>query len=83
MGIARALSNYGHKQYPFNSLDQNNSIHGVYTILSWGYCFPSRFELNFFGVKKGFLVWVQDLNYFFDNFIKHAYKNMWECNYNY
>ncbi len=26
-GIAHALSNYGHKQYPSNSLDQNNSIH--------------------------------------------------------
>ncbi len=25
-GIACALRNYGHKQYPSNSLDQNNSI---------------------------------------------------------
>ncbi len=32
--IACALSNYGHKQYPFNNLDQNNSIHGVYIIPS-------------------------------------------------
>jgi hypothetical protein len=23
------LSNYRHKQYPSNNLDQNNSIHGV------------------------------------------------------
>jgi hypothetical protein len=29
-GIIFALNNYGHNQYPFNSLDQNNSIHGVY-----------------------------------------------------
>jgi hypothetical protein len=31
-GIAFALSNFGHKHYPFNNLDQNNSIHGVYII---------------------------------------------------
>jgi hypothetical protein len=29
-GIACALNNFGHKQYPSNNLDQNNSIHGVY-----------------------------------------------------
>jgi hypothetical protein len=29
-GIACALNNFGHKQYPSNSLDQNNSINGVY-----------------------------------------------------
>ncbi len=28
-GIAYVLSNYGHMQYPSNSLDQNNSIRGV------------------------------------------------------
>jgi hypothetical protein len=33
-GIAFALNNYGHKQDPSNSLDQNDSIHGVYKILS-------------------------------------------------
>jgi len=33
-GIACALNNFGHKQYPSNSLDQNNSIHGVYKIPS-------------------------------------------------
>ncbi len=33
-GIAHALSNYGHKQYPCNSLDQNNSIHNLYKLLS-------------------------------------------------
>jgi hypothetical protein len=33
-GIAHALSNFGHKQYPSNSLDKNNSIHGVYKIPS-------------------------------------------------
>jgi hypothetical protein len=31
-GIAHALNNYGNKEYPSNSLDQNNSIHGVYKI---------------------------------------------------
>jgi hypothetical protein len=29
-GITFALSNFEHKQYLSNSLDQNNSIHGVY-----------------------------------------------------
>jgi hypothetical protein len=33
-GIACALSNYRHKQYPSNNLDQNNSIHGVSIIPS-------------------------------------------------
>jgi len=33
-GIARALCNYGHNQYPSNSLEQNNSIHNVYKIPS-------------------------------------------------
>jgi hypothetical protein len=28
-GIACALNNSGHKQYPSNSLDQNNLINGV------------------------------------------------------
>jgi len=32
-GIAHSLStNFGHE--PFDSLDQNNSVHGVYEILS-------------------------------------------------
>jgi hypothetical protein len=34
------LNNFGHKQYPFNSLDQNNSINGVYMLPFWSYCFP-------------------------------------------
>jgi hypothetical protein len=33
-GIAHALSKYGHKKYPSNNLDQNNSIHDVYIIPS-------------------------------------------------
>ncbi len=45
-GIACALSNFGHKQYPSNGLDQNNSIHCVHKIPSWGYCIPSRFLLG-------------------------------------
>jgi hypothetical protein len=50
-GIACALNSSGHKQYPSNNLDQNNSIYGVYIILHEGIAF-----LLFFGVKKGFLV---------------------------
>ncbi len=42
-GIAHALNNYRHERYPFDSLNQNNSTHGVYRIPPWGYCFPSRF----------------------------------------
>jgi hypothetical protein len=30
MDIACALNNYGHNQYPSNSLDQNNSIYGAF-----------------------------------------------------
>jgi len=41
--IAHALKNYRHKQNPFDSLDQNNSTHGVYIIPPPRYCFPSRF----------------------------------------
>jgi hypothetical protein len=54
-GIACALSNnYGHEQYPFDNLLQNNYAYGVYKILSSMYCFLSRFELLFFGGKKRF-----------------------------
>jgi hypothetical protein len=69
--------------YPFNILDQNNSIHGIYKILSWGYYFPSRFELFFFGVNKGFFIWVQYYDQFFDSFNKYTNKNMWKCISNY
>jgi hypothetical protein len=31
-GIAHPLSNYGHKQYPFSNMDENNLIHIVYKI---------------------------------------------------
>jgi len=43
-GIAHALNNYGHKQYPSNGLDQNNSVHGVYRIPS---CEGIAFLLSF------------------------------------
>jgi hypothetical protein len=52
-GISCALNNYGHKQYPSNNLDQNNSIHGVYKIPSQGNYFPSRFEFLIFGLTRG------------------------------
>jgi len=41
-----------------------------------GIVFLLGLNFLFFGVKKGFLVWVQDYNRIFDNFIKHTYKNM-------
>jgi hypothetical protein len=31
-GIACSLNLFGHEQYPFNGLDQNNSAHGVYSV---------------------------------------------------
>jgi hypothetical protein len=31
-GIACSLSFFGHEQYPFNGLNQNNSAHGVYNV---------------------------------------------------
>jgi hypothetical protein len=33
-GIAHTLNNFKHEQYHSNSMDQNNSAHGVYRILS-------------------------------------------------
>jgi hypothetical protein len=42
-GIACSLIFFGHEQYPCNSLDQNNSIHGAYGVAQQGYCIPSRF----------------------------------------
>jgi len=42
-----------------------------------GIAFLLSLNLLFLGVKKGFLVWMQNFNQFFDNFIKHTYKNMW------
>jgi hypothetical protein len=38
-GIIFALNNFGHNQYPPNSLDQNNLIHGVYKYLHEGNAF--------------------------------------------
>jgi hypothetical protein len=42
-GSACALSNFWHKQYPSNNLDQKNSIHGVYRIPPWGYYVHFKF----------------------------------------
>jgi len=60
-GIACALNNFGHKQY----LSQNNSIHGVYIILSKGYGIPSMLRLcntprglfKYVMEPKGFLIY--------------------------
>jgi hypothetical protein len=52
--IACALNNSRHKRYPSNSLDQNNSIHGVYRVPSRGYWFPSKFKFLIFGSKDNF-----------------------------
>jgi hypothetical protein len=41
--IIGALNSFGHEQYPFDSLDQNNSAHGVYSVTQWGYWDLSRF----------------------------------------
>ncbi len=32
-GIVGVLNSLGHEQYPFDSLDQNNSAHGVYSVV--------------------------------------------------
>ncbi len=32
MGIACSLSLFRHEQYPSNNLDQNNSVHGFYSV---------------------------------------------------
>jgi hypothetical protein len=31
-GIAGVLNSFGHEQYPFDNLNQNNSAHGVYSV---------------------------------------------------
>jgi hypothetical protein len=31
-GIAGVLSSFGHDQYPFDNLNQNNSAHGAYNV---------------------------------------------------
>ncbi len=33
-GSACELNNFGHEQFPFDNLNQNNLIHGVYKIPS-------------------------------------------------
>jgi hypothetical protein len=38
-GIACLVSPFGHEQYPSNSLDQNNSAHGVIMYLNEGIAF--------------------------------------------
>jgi hypothetical protein len=53
-GIACALSNYGHKHYPSNNLDQNNSINGVSYYPHEGIAFFFRFELLILGGKEFF-----------------------------
>jgi hypothetical protein len=30
--IANVLNSFGHEQYPFNSLNQNNLAHGIYSV---------------------------------------------------
>jgi hypothetical protein len=42
-GYWGVLSKLEHEQYPFDSLDQNNSAHGIYSVTQWGYWVPSRF----------------------------------------
>jgi len=32
-GIASVLSSFGHEQYPYGSLNQNDSAHGVYSVV--------------------------------------------------
>jgi hypothetical protein len=36
-GIVGVLSSFGHEQYPFGRLDQNNSAHGVYGVAQQRY----------------------------------------------
>jgi hypothetical protein len=42
-GIVGVLSSFGHEHYPFDSLDQNNSAHGVYSVMQGGYWDLSKF----------------------------------------
>jgi hypothetical protein len=52
-----ALSNnFGHEQYPSNSMNQNNSTHGVYKYPHEGIVFRQGLNFAFLGVKKGYFV---------------------------
>ncbi len=42
-GIACSLSPFRYEQDASNSLNQNNSAHGVYNVPRWRYCVPSKF----------------------------------------
>jgi len=46
-GSACELSNFGHEQYPSNSLNQNNWTHGVCRLPLIRYCFLSRFSYGY------------------------------------
>jgi hypothetical protein len=37
------LSPFRYEQDASNSLNQNNSAHGVYNVPRWRYCVPSKF----------------------------------------
>jgi hypothetical protein len=65
-GIACVLSNFEHEQYPFDTLDQNNLAHGVYSVAQWKYWDPSRFWYGYalpFHVSK-YMLW--NLMYFWN-----------------
>jgi len=66
-GITHASSNYRHEvQYPFDSLNQNNSAHGVYIIPHKGIAFhlgfgmameyPFRFQYICYGTQRIFYI---------------------------
>jgi hypothetical protein len=51
-GSAYELSIFGHEQYPFNSPNQNNWAHVVYSLSQIGYYFLCRFRHTPLGRNK-------------------------------
>jgi hypothetical protein len=63
-GNACLLNLFGHEQYPFNSLDQNNLAHGVYNVAQWGHYIPSRFLVWLCNTPQSFKRYVMEPNVF-------------------
>jgi len=64
-GNACSLNIFGHEQYPYNSVDQNNSPHGVYSVTHEGkYYIPYRFLVWLCNTPPSFKKYVMEPNVF-------------------
>jgi hypothetical protein len=63
-GNACSLGLFGHEQYPFKNLHQNNSAHGVYSVAQWGYYICFRFLVRLCNILPSFKRYVMEPNVF-------------------